>query len=753
MATYRFPILIWEDHQGAFTAATVDRDLEAVAATRAEALEQLREYLTWRFKEDGWLEPPDFVEPAVVHFKVNVRPEYRIDDKIYPVDEPIQLRVACVRGRQEGGLFVCSIPTLRFRFYFHDERALPDLVRHYLGEGLKELTPRYLSRYLPPKSVALDELVLHLRVAERSAPVDPHVPTLGQVAEPIGDRQVRRQFGRAWERDRELDDLVHRLDVERASVLLVGDPGVGKTTLLAEAVGRIERRREAADEDDHVAPARHRYWMTSGGRLVAGMKYLGEWQARCERVIDELDTIGGVLCIESLRELLDATGHDAGSGIAAFLLPYLQRGELRVVAEATPEELDACRRRLPGFADLFQVVHVPRFDRGRAITILSRLVASLERETDVASSGEVPETVYRLFSRFVPYQAFPGRTVGFLREVFDLAARGPERAVTGASVVAQFVRQTGLPELFLRDDVALEFDDVVDEFALSVIGQQEACRAAARVVTPFKAGLNDPGRPLAVLLFTGPTGVGKTELAKAVSLFFFGHGERGDRLVRLDMSEYAGPGSARRLVESAAGEPSEFVKRLRQEPLSVVLLDEIEKASPEVFDVLLSVFDEGRLTDQYGRVTTFRSSVIILTSNLGAERGLAPGFGGRAEPRYTSATMDFFRPEFYNRLDAVVAFSPLDGAMIEAIAAKELGEIAGREGLAKARLRFRWTGRLLAYVAREGFDPRYGARPLQRALQTLVVAPLAKFLLELPGLTDATILADVDESGAVTFSI
>ena len=581
MTTYRFPVVIWEDYQGAVTAALVDRDLEAVAATRAEALEQLREFLTWQYKEAGWLEPPDFLEPALVHFTVNVRPEYRIDGKVFPVDELIPLAIACVRGRQQGGLWVCAIPTLRFRFYYYDAASLRDLVRHYLGEGLKELTPRYLSRYLPPKLTALDEIVLQVRGAPRRERTDPKIPTLERVAEPLGDRDVRRAFGRAWERERELDDLVHRLDRERASVLLVGEPGVGKTTLLAEAVARVERGlAEAADEDGGPRQAsRYRYWLTTGGRLIAGMQYLGEWQARCEKVVEELDSIGGILCVESLRELFEATGRGVGAGIAAFLQPYVERGELRVVAEATPEELDACRRQLPGFVDLFQVVQVPPFDRAKALTVLSRLVATLERDTGVGSDQEVPGHVYRLFSRFMPYQAFPGRTVGFVRECFERAASRGARRVTRQDVVAAFVRQTGLPELFLRDDVPLAFEDVVEEFGLSVIGQERACRAAATVVTAFKAGLNDPDRPLAVLLFCGPTGVGKTELAKAISRFFFGHGEREDRLVRLDMSEYAAPGSARRLVESGEGGPSDFVKRMRQRPFSVVLLDEIEKAA------------------------------------------------------------------------------------------------------------------------------------------------------------------------------
>jgi ATP-dependent Clp protease ATP-binding subunit ClpC len=265
-----------------------------------------------------------------------------------------------------------------------------------------------------------------------------------------------------------------------------------------------------------------------------------------------------------------------------------------------------------------------------------------------------------------------------------------------------------------------------------VIGQEAACRAATGVITTFKAGLNDPGRPLGVLLFSGPTGVGKTELARATSDYLFGHGAGRDRLLRLDMSEYAGHGSSERLVADGNGEPSDFIKRLRAQPFCVVLLDEIEKASPDVFDMLLAVFDEGRLTDRFGRVTNLQSSVIILTSNLGSARDAGMGFGNAPGPDYDAEVMRFFRPEFYNRLDAVVAFAPLEEATIRKIAAKELAELARREGLARAEVKLSWDDDVVALVARAGFDRRFGARPLQRALEELVVTPLARQLARQP---------------------
>jgi ATP-dependent Clp protease ATP-binding subunit ClpC len=258
------------------------------------------------------------------------------------------------------------------------------------------------------------------------------------------------------------------------------------------------------------------------------------------------------------------------------------------------------------------------------------------------------------------------------------------------------------------------------------------------VVSRFRAGLNDPGRPLGVLLFSGPTGTGKTQLARLAGEYLFPGRPAKDRVLRLDMSEYSGPGATSRLLGDPFGEPSDLIKRIRRFPFAVVLLDEIEKASPEIMDALMNVFDEGRLTDAMGRVTWFRSSLIILTSNLGAAARPPVGFAASGGPRSSGAAPDairaFFRPEMLNRIDAVVPFHALNREEIARIARAEIEALHEREGLSARGLRLRVGSRLLERVIDAGFDPLLGARPLQRQIEENIVNPLSRLLARQPGL-------------------
>ena len=751
MARLKFPLLVWEDHDGGFTARTLaGEDAAAVDATSRKAVDQIKKYLERIGKQDGGLDPPDFDDPELCQFPVSVRPAYEAGEGVRNYDRPLAIRVPAVVGRREDGSYVCMLPTLDSRFECESRKAVDKAAHDHVRQRLDGLEPRELSRFLASKAYRLDTVIVSggARGQERSRPALPH---LRRVAEPLGGPSMRRKFSGVWQRDDEIATVVGRLRRGRTNLLLVGEGGVGKTAVLVNAVRQVERQSSSdnAERPEWVAAVRERFWLTSGARLIGGMQYLGQWQKRCEKIVAELGRISGTLCVDNLMGLIRAGGKDASSGVAAFLASYVERGELSLVAEATPVELDACQRLMPGLSSLFQIVRVEPFEPQPAQIVLDEVAKMAGKAARMEFAADLPGAVRHLFRRFMPYHPFPGRSARFVRELFRKLAREGARDVTVDHAIAEFLRQTGLPEFLLRDELPLDPVDVRGHFEGRIRGQPAACDAAVRLVTRFKAGMNDPRRPLGVMLFCGPTGVGKTALAKALADYLFGSGEAAARVVRLDMSEYGAPGAARRLVVQPDGQPSELIRKIRAQPFSVVLLDEIEKAADEVFDMLLALFDEGRLTDEYGRVAIFRSAVIVMTSNLGADARRTIGLGRDESPSYESEAFSFFRPEFFNRFDEVVTFGPLAAEAIRDIARLELEEVSRREGLVRRGLRLRWSDRLVASLAERGYHARYGARFLQRTINQEVVVPLSRWLVGRSELRDAAIGLDLGDDGGL----
>ncbi len=507
MPTHRYPTVLCRDPAGGFHAVVVDDETVGFGKSASEARDDAREYLSWRHKKRPWFPAPDFHDPAVGWQTVTVRPEYKTNDRVHPTDSEIALKVMYVTGTRANGQLTACLPLLVVRFDYPNPGQLKGLIHRYTLQKLEGLTPESLSRFLPPSQVELVELSVRVPTIGPKGIQAAAPPTLARVAEPVADRAVRKGFARAWGREAEVAALVRKLHGEKANVLLVGEAGLGKTTLLVDAVKEAEKR---ATETDGMKL--RRFWLTSAGRLVAGMKYLGQWEERVESVISELGEIGGVMCVETLLGLVRRGGCGPADSIAAFLIPYLARGELRVAAEATPAELDACRRLLPGLPDLFQIVPVRSFDHTEAVSSIDRQLVSTASGPGLSVARGTGERFVRLFRRFQPYASLPGPAAGFARELVVARSRLGAKEVTPADAVARFRGQTGLPELLLRDDFTLDRADVLAWFKARVLDQPEACTAAADVVTAIKAGVTDPCRPPAVLLFCGPTGVGKTEL-------------------------------------------------------------------------------------------------------------------------------------------------------------------------------------------------------------------------------------------------
>lgn len=732
MALLRAPAVVWKDPGGMYTATLVEDDSgqAAVGSSAAEALSALQDWCVWTVKHQPWaFSAPEMQRPRLAWFQVSVRPEYVLRKRRFPVEESVTLPVPVVLGDLPAGLTLCAAPTLNLRFTCHEDEQVKELVAHYVRERVSGLSPASVSRLWPPTHLELADISVRLPSPGPKRTRAKVLEALPLVAEPV-TRQRGRLSPRAFGREAEIADLVKRLQADRANVLLVGESGSGKTTMLLQAAREIERSvRRDPERDPDQAPLSPMFWQTSGSRMIAGMRYLGQWEERCEKVVSELAEMDGILCADSLIELLRVGGFDATDSVAAFLMPFLQHRELRMVTECSQAELDAARRLLPGFVENFQILSLASPAGQAAIAMLDQLARADRQNLRIEFEEALPAVVYRMHRRFLPQAAFPGKAAGFLHLLFERAATAHKPRLSLADALEAFVADTGLPELFLRDELPLDEAEIRAELELSVIGQAGAVRAAATLLTTFKAGLNDPQRPLGVLLFSGPTGVGKTELAKAVSRYLFGHGQGKDRLIRLDMSEYGQSGSAERIFSGPQGEPSELIRRLRAQPFCVLLLDEIEKASPDVYDVFMSAFDEGRLTDRFGRTTSLQSAIIIMTSNLGAGKGQVLGFGEGTEPDYEAEAMAWFRPEFFNRLDAVVSFKPLSQDVVLEIASKELQELSAREGMQRAGIRLEFSRTLVEQVAKAGFDARFGARPLQRTIESLVVAPLARYLV------------------------
>jgi ATP-dependent Clp protease ATP-binding subunit ClpC len=645
---------------------------------------------------------------------------------------------APVRGKAARGPVRVLVPRLELEHELAEladvEAFTEELIRHELHlaplERLLEVayTGEESVRSITITSAASARAIERkAKKAEQGPPRRaPLPPGLAEACRRLSDERDAGTVERAFQRDDEVEQLIEAvIGPSRSSVLLLGPPMVGKTALLHELV----HRAAAAGEGSPLSGLE--VYSTSGGRIVAGMRYLGEWQDRLRRMVDALRTRRAVLHLDSLSELLSVgqARSDTGLDLARQLLPSIEAGEVCVVLEATAEDASRAERTHGAFLQALRTQVVRPLGSMAARLALAAAAKRVAKQRRVPVEGSALDRAVDLVDRFGEAGGLPGAAVDLLRAATRAPPGGALARLDGEAVTRAFVERTGYPRELVDPASPLDPDRVLERLRQRVIGQDEAMVLLRNLVVTLKTGLCDPSRPLGAYLLMGPTGVGKTESALSLCAYLFGDEKR---LTRFDMAEYAAPGSAARLVAVGSGQGGSLTARVREQPFGVVLLDEVEKAHGGVHDLLLQLLGEGRLSDGAGRTVSFRNTVVLLTSNLGAESsGRTLGFGdaptdGRLH--YLAAASQFFRPELVNRLDQIVAYHPLTRAHIRDIAGRVLEQALSREGLTRRGVRIAYGPELIDRLVEVGFDVRYGARPLKRAVEEHAIAPVAALL-------------------------
>ncbi|MFO1064491.1 MAG: AAA family ATPase [Pirellulales bacterium] len=536
----------------------------------------------------------------------------------------------------------------------------------------------------------------------------------------------------------EIDHVLSRRD--RQGVLIVGAAASGKTTVFHECVKRRFERFE------NRRGSKPQTWWISPQRLVSGMMYLGQWEQRWLAILREAAKRDHILYFEDLIGLYTAgITRDSRLCAADVLKSFLSEHRVRIVGETTPEELAVLRRRDRALADRFHLVQVPSLSAVDCLPVLLEAADRFAIRKNVFFHPGVAPLVIRQQEVLSPNRAFPGKAIELLKTAGEAM-----RTVTPHGLLEHLHRQTGTSIGLLYRNLG-EQSEVEYHLGGRVIGQAEALKAMSRVVVRFTQQLQPADKPVGVLLFLGPTGVGKTESAKALTELLFSD---ATHMIRIDMNEITTPAAAEQLVGTFDAPEGRLTSAVRRRPHSVILLDEIEKAHPDVFDYLLQVLGEGRLTDARGRIVDFRSSIIIMTSNLGATaQNTTVGFetDANAGLSYTRAAEKFFRPEFFNRIDEVIAFHPLSFDDIKKIVLIQLRQLPARDGLKRRHVFVHVEPAALDRVAAVGFDKHLGARAVRRALEREIVQPLGDRLSELSPETPVLIRI-ADEAGKLKCS-
>src|ERR687883_110574 len=562
--------------------------------------------------------------------------------------------------------------------------------------------------------------------------------------------------GRQTEIERVMQILSRRT---KNNPVLIGEPGVGKTAVVEGLAQRI-----AGNQVPDILKGKQIYSLDLAA-LVAGSKYRGEFEERLKKVMKEITQRGDIiLFIDELHNLVGAGAAEGAIDAASILKPALARGELQTIGATTLDEYRKYLERDSALERRFQQIRVDQPTIEETEQILKGLRDRYEQHHRVNITDEALHAAAELADRYISDRFLPDKAIDLIdeaasrmriksmtappvyRELEDQWRAGEtgNRPEIGEEEIADIVSMwTGIPVFKLTEAETQKLLRMEDELHKRVIGQHMAIEAVSKAIRRSRAGIKDPKRPTGSFIFLGPSGVGKTELARTLAEFLFGD---EDAMVRIDMSEYMEKHAVSRLVGSPPGyvgydEGGQLTEAVRRKPYSVLLLDEIEKAHPDVFNILLQILEDGRLTDSQGRTVDFRHSIVIMTSNIGASeiaRNTPLGFAVSDDE--TGMTYDdmklrvmgelkkVFRPEFLNRIDDVIVFHKLQKDEIKTIVELLLRRI--RESLAERELQLELTEEAKDLLVDKGWDPAMGARPLRRAIQRYIEDPLADEVLK-----------------------
>ena len=551
------------------------------------------------------------------------------------------------------------------------------------------------------------------------------------------DRAFLTSFGSFWQRtgaDLLVEPPLWSDAIEQAeanvhrplprSLLVSGEARVGKTSFLQLVGRRLEQKGWTVFE-------------AGGAELMAGQQWFGQLEGRIQRTVEELAASKKLIWYipDILQIALSGTHQGQAASILDQILPAISSGRLIVWTETSAAGGARLLRLRPALRNTFEMARLEPMDQQETAGLASAFALELAAATDVEVEPAAVETALASARQYLAASSLPGAALDLLKLSVGRVAKGRQGTIASGDIIETLAQLTGLPASILDGNERVDLAAVRGYFTGRVIGQEEAVEAIVARIAMLKAGLNDPSKPIGIFLFAGPTGTGKTELAKTLAEYLFGS---QDRMIRLDMSEFQTAESTAKILGSGeATNPSDsLITLVRKQPFSVVLLDEFEKAHANVWDLFLQVFDDGRLTDQQGQVADFRHCIIILTSNLGAtsHRGLrlgfSPGDDSYSCDQVTRAVSQTFRPEFQNRLDKVIVFRPLSRDLMRDILKKELARVMERRGFKDREWAVEWEASALEFLLEKGFSPEMGARPLKRAIDQYLIAPLAASIVE-----------------------